>query len=347
MSYQRTVSYKTALSVNQQSAYGTGLPDGDLTIMHPFNGKRAEIEPKKWNDADQSGKGHEYTTTQKNLSVDTKTSLEFDCTSFIAAWMFAFMCGQVVTTQPDAPGSPLVYEHKCKPMDISNPAVGKQLPVTSFVEDIEGEQYKYRDMIVESGTLSGKTGEHLKLKIDLQGSGHYETSAITMPGLVQSSFLRFVDINLSYNATDYSADLQSIDFKHTNTLAKENGYYPGSGKLDASAGSPQVRGRCLVSKRQTDLSFKMMRTDNTITQDDLQNTELPIVITAEGDTIENAYNHKIQLDLKIYIEKAKITEEKDFYSYDITAKVIWDDALNAPFEATITNDVPAYLTPAV
>lgn len=340
--YLRKAAQKVAIDVTQQTAYGTTLAV-DPTKSHPFDGSLIERPVEKTDDRDHVGKGHEFATMQENKFSDTRGSMTFLGSSWILGWAFAFANGSAIPTQL---GTTSAYDHVCKMMNIDDPAVGKQLPVTTLVEELgTGVQKKYRDMLVKSLTLTGKTGEHLSCQTEVVGSGHWEASSVTMPDLVTTSFLRMADVVFSFNSIDISADVKDFSFKAVNEVDEGGGYFPGSGYLSAADGSPQVRGRCLLGKRTVDLSFTaLLKDDSSFEAASLANSIVPLTITATGSVIEETYRHKLLLEFpKVAIKGTKIGADGEFFSYNIDCTVMWDTTLGAPYKATITNDVTQYL----
>lgn len=343
--FMRKAAIKGGFATKKQTAYGTAVTDVDITEAHPYEGNQIDFTVEKIDDKDQAGKGNEFPTWQANTTCSTQGTMNFHASSYILGFGFALVNGKLVTSQPDDVGAPDTYEHECSMMDIDDPAVGKQLPCFTYVEQLSTDhKRKYRDMLVKSLALSGQTGEHLKLGLELLGSGHWETSSITMPSLVQTSFLRFVDIQFDYDGTPLSAQLKDVNFKHVNTLAENDGYFPGSGILNETDGAPQVRGRCLCSARSVELTFKMLIKNFDLETDMLNNTEKAITITAEGSTIETTYKHKLVLELpKVILKATKLGESDGFFVFDVETTILWDSTLNAPYKATIQNNVPEYL----
>jgi len=332
-----------AFSTNQQTSYGTALPDTSITIAHPYEGNKIEKPLDKWNNKSMAGKGHEFATYVKNKGISTNGSLTFDSSSFILGWALAFLNGSCVSSQPD---STTAYRHTIKMMDINDPSIGKQLPSFSYVEQLAtGVQTKFRDMVIKSITITGKTKEQLKVSVEMLGSGFFETSTITMPAPGPASFLIFADVQLLWGASNISAELKSFSFKHTNELNEKDGYFPGSGRLNSNKDAPQIRGRCLVSSRSVELSWKMaMKTDSTIEADSLTNEVKAVTFTAEGDLIEDTYKHGLSLSFpQVVIKEVKTSEEDGMTCYDCSTELKWDDTLGAPYEAIITNITQSYL----
>lgn len=177
--YMRKAAIRGGFSTKKQTAYGTAVTDVDITEAHPYEGNQIDFTVEKIDDKDQAGKGNEFPTWQANTTCSTQGTMNFHASSYILGFGFALVNGKLVTSQPDDVGAPDTYEHECSMMDIDDPAVGKQLPCFTYVEQLSTEhQRKYRDMLVKSLAISGQTGEHLKLNLELLGSGHRETSHI-------------------------------------------------------------------------------------------------------------------------------------------------------------------------
>ena len=345
---QRDVAIKTAFSNKAQSAYGTKLPDIDIDQAHPLLGsENIESTFDKINDADQFGKGHEYPTKQENLTADVRVSRSADASSALLGWVMAFACGAITTTQPDDIGSPNTYEHEIKPMDIDDSAIGKQLPVTSIVEELASfKKMLYRDMLVSEFSITGEIKKQLQLSFSMIGSGHKETSTLTMPALTAVSFLKMPGVTITVGGTSYSAKLLNFNFSHKNELAEDLGYHPGSGYLTPlDPSTPQIRGKLKVSKRTTSLSFEILAEDGNLRSDMEANTEKAIVISAEGATIENSYKHNLELSFpKTFIKATPIGREGNFLKYQVETEIAWDSTSEAPFVATVRNNVASYLT---
>ncbi|MCP4213559.1 MAG: hypothetical protein GY765_02830 [bacterium] len=344
--FRRTAT-RGGFSTKQQAAYGQKIGDADILFSHPTDSDdTVSHEVTKSDNSGKYGTGTEYATYQTNLTASTSLALNFDCSSFIAGLLAAFGCGQVVTSQPDVENAPNVYQHEFIPMDIDT--IGKQLPCLTYVEAIdEALKTLYSDLNVKSFGFSGQSGEQLKAKSSLLGSGRKETSTIAMPPLVSTSFLRFVDSKLNWGADNFSALIKSFNFTHNNEFAEKDGYYPGSGYMDETAGSPQVRGRCLVNKRTTEANFKMLMEGEALEADSLTNTKKDLVFLAEGTPIitvnEIVYQHFLKIEMEAAIKSVKRGGDDGFFTHEVEALVLHNKAINAPFKITIQNTTPSYL----
>lgn len=341
----RTIDIRSCTSLKQQAAYGTALGDTDMTFAHPFTGEDYIKEvPTKADNSESYGKGHEFATgKQVNLTYDTTCSRTFDGSSAALGWVAAFALGDVALTEL-SPGT--VFEHAIKMMDVSDPAIGKQLPTATWVEQkADYSNVTYRDMIVKSFKITGALGKQLQVNFDMVGSGHCSTATLsTFPALQQVSFLRTADVTVVIGGTDVSATLKDFNFSYTNEVADAAGYHPGSPKLPAAQGGYQVRGHCLIKKRTVSLTFKMRMDNDNMRQDMLLNTERAITLTATGDEIEPTFNHSMTISIpKAEFKKADISTDDGAFVYDCEVLLKWDETLNAPFSITIVNDIPEYL----
>lgn len=348
---ERTVATKFAFTTKKQGAFGTAIGDADLTLAHPLETDEiAKESPEKWTDQEAFGKGHEFATFQKALVSDSGFSFQTKGSSLMLGWVFAFLCGSVTTSQPDATGAPNTYEHEFTLMDIDNPAVGKQLPATSLVQMLTSfQKTKYRDLVLKKVTISGKRKEHIMIQGELKGSGYWETSSLSMPDLAQVSFLRTADIvNFKLAADEnYAAKLISFEFSGDNSLDENCGYSPSSGFITFGDQTYQIRNKLPVDTRSVSLKFRVEMEDDTLRQYSQQNTKKSLTITAEGDVIEDTYNHKLELTVEnAYLKTSEVGKEGKFYVYDVELLLCWDNTIKSPFKAVVVNDIPAYLVAA-
>ena len=343
---ERSTEMELAFSLKKQSAFGTAIPDTDLTLAHPVESDEIFTDDlETWSDEGSYGKGHEYPTRRENLTASTGFKMTTKASSLFLGWGLAFACGSVTTVQPDDVGAPNTYEHTFKPMDISDPAIGKDLPVATFVQKLTSfRKTLFRDMTVKSLKLSGQVKQHLALELEFVGSGYSESSTLSMPALASVSFLRTADITFNVGGVDISAKLVSFELMHSNAIDEDAGYRPGSGALPDGA---QIRAKLPVESRQTAVKFRVEMNDDTFRDYMRNNTPKSVTITAEGTAIEQEYKHKLEITIPKCFLKASPSKEKNFYVWDIECEVSWDDVSAAPFTAVVTNTTPAYLEAAL
>lgn len=335
--YKTTNELKHAFSLKQQTGYGTSLQDADIDQSHSTtDDSTVEFKLNKFNNAEEFGKGHGHPTEVTTMSADTRVSLNFRCSSWIIGYLLSLACGDVATSEIVA-GT--VYEH------VFTLRQGTVLPVSSIIEQLhDGKQTKYRDMLCQSVTISGKHEEHITAQATFIGSGHREDITVTMPGFVTTSFPLFENVTFSIGVQDYSAELDDLTFGLTNTV-NEKGYHPGSPKMDIGDGKTiACRGRCLKNGESLELKFKMLYKNDSIDTDSLQNNERALTITAVGDPIDATHNHELKIEApKAVIDAAPIGKDDKYYVYDCTTILKWDESIPGPIKITLKNDVPEYL----
>jgi len=336
MAFQNTKELKFGYSLKQQSAYSTALTTVDA--CHDCNNDNTfEFPLKKVDNANTVGKGHRWPTKRRTISQDAKLSQTFQCSSWILGYILSYALGYVETTEV-VPGS--VYEHLFKIADVD------QLPVTTIWQELApGNQIAVRDCCIQSFSLSGKTEEHIEAQHTIIGSGHYASSAVSIPDLVTTSFLLFHNVQFKYNAVDISAKIKDLTFSFQNQLNEKDGYCPGCPKfLTPNGKEVAVRKRLLKTGEQADLKFKMLYENNDIRTDDLENIERNITITASGDPIDETHNHECKIEIpKATINSHSLGKEENYFVYDCQVGFNWDNTITGPFQVTLKNNIPEYL----
>lgn len=337
---QKDFNVLWAFTTKKQSAYGTKIPDVDLTKAYPFLGPdMLERTPEIMTDEDEVGKGHEYPTSQEIELWDTKLKRSFYLTTDMAGWIIAFGLGAISSAQQAATTA---YEHTGTPM---SPAASLQLPVTSVVEQqTSGIKQLIRDLLINDFAISGEIGKRLMLETNLVGSGYVEDSTLSMPSLSAGSFLRMrgltFQIGPSGSEVDESARVKKFEFKWENNPDLEDGYYPGSGLY---------RGRCeLGSPRKASLNFTLLMDQNTTHKDHLENNDyLAAIITAQGALIESTYYHNLTITLpRLAYTALPIGVEGNKLAYNVECNVFYDATSGWPVEIKVMNTETAYLVAA-
>ena len=337
---ERIKNFEVAFTTKKQAAYGTENIDGDLTLSHLMKASDiADRIPEVMPDDDLVGYNHEFSENQEIESWDLTRAFSFDLTSLMAGWLGAFGLGAVVTSQPDAGGAPNTYDHTCK----WSTAASKQNPVTTFVEKISsGIKRKIRDLAVATFEISGEGKQRIQGSVALVGSGHSETSALTMPATINQggSFLRMRGVNFqigpSASEIDVSCRLKSWNWSGDLDLQLDDGYCPGGGLY---------RSRCEWGVRKSDLTFTLLLDSGSQEIDDLEaNNYLKLILLAEGDLIETTYNHQFTLTLpRISYRAVQVGEEGPFLVYNIECNIHNDSASGHPIEFVVRNDQATYL----
>ncbi|MGD2087263.1 MAG: hypothetical protein PVH61_13850 [Candidatus Aminicenantes bacterium] len=335
MAFHNTKDLKFGYSLKQQSDYGTALTA--VEANHDCNNDNTfEFPHKKVNNANTYGKGHRWPTKRETISQDAKLSQTFQCSSWILGYILSFSMGYVETTEV-VPG---VYSNLFKIANVN------QLPVTTVWQQLaDGNQIAVRDALIQSFSLSGKTEEHIEAQHSIIGSGYYESSAVSIPDLVTTSFLLFHNVQFQYNGVDISAKVKDLTFSYQNQLNEKDGYCPGCPKfITPNNLEVAVRKRLLKSGEQADLKFKMLYENNEIQTDDLENIERDITITAVGDPIDATHNHECKIEIpKAVIDSHSLGKENNYYVYDCQVGFNWDNTITGPFQITLKNNIAEYL----
>lgn len=334
-------------SPNCQTGYGTALGDTAMTLSHDHHPGRVKETFKTESNKDQAGRGHEFASRIMPLTADTSLAVSFDVSSLIAAWITGLGCGKVTVTQPDDVGSPDVYTYTIEPMNIYDAAVGKQLPTTTVVQLKGSSQTKYRDMVVSDFAISGKREEQLKCEANFTGSGFQEAAAVTLPAHALVSFLKTHGVTFTIGGVDRSAELLDFKFAHKNALSP--GYHPGSGVVTLQATDYQVKGNCLIQRREVDLEFRMIQTADTesIYQAMLANTVQSLEIKAVGQAIDATYNHEMKITTPVvFFDTVDEGEDNEHDTYDVKTAIGFDENNKRPYVIEITTDQGGLLQPA-
>jgi hypothetical protein len=352
----RKQALKIGIPLTVQADYNTENPLTDFIYKHSFEGAMPEEEIEKYTNAGQTGNGNEFSTWQRNGSIDFKASIGSNCSTWWLGFIASRAMGKCVSALVS--GSTKTYTHTITLADIDDPAVGKQLPPFSLLfERGAGNQFLFRGNVFQSLSLSGKTKEQWKIASEYVGSGYFRKlesgELITMPtAAVQTSFPLFADTEMIFGV-DLSALLKEFSFKLTNTLAVNGGYHPGSGHLTDDNASPQVRGNLYVTNRAIEMGFKVALDPTlSIEADNLSNTERSISISSTGDFIEtvNTTNYYYGIEIvgpKSAIKTKKTGEDEGLDIYDVTMTLHHDPVSNSPVKIVITDTTPAFLVPAV
>ena len=96
---ESAVQLNWAYSNKRQSAYATELDPADVDQSHPFVGADfGEHTPNMSDNTALYGKGHEFPTRNEILSWSSSFRRQFQASSKILGWAFAFHLGDVTTT---------------------------------------------------------------------------------------------------------------------------------------------------------------------------------------------------------------------------------------------------------
>lgn len=340
----RMVDIMAAVSLKQQSAYGTALGDTDIDTAMPFTGADFFKESYEKKDDSEVQKGHEWAEGDSiPLTCDVSGSRKIDADSTAIGWIAAMAAGDCTSSLV---GAATAYQHDIVPMDAT---VSKQLPVTSVIED-QGEFKKlYRDICIPEFSISGELKKQLELSSLLQGSGYWETSTKVMPNLQPVSYLHCGNVKFERDASDIAVKLQSFQFDYKNEMKLDDGYRFGGPYLtvthDSETMNYLVRSKCEFKKRTFGLKFKIEYTDSLYKEMQVGLVK-PITITSEGDLIETGYNHQLKISCPACeIKKADIVDVEGDQYLDCEVLVKFDRTSGYAVKITVINTVQSYLAP--
>jgi hypothetical protein len=357
---ESTVALQWAYPVNRQSAYATAQANDQLTQSHPFEGADfGEHTPNMVDNAALFGKGHEFATQLYNLSWDTRFRRTAFLTSKLAGWAFAFHCGKVTTSSG---GSPTAYTHVYEYQDhtgVGYYGSGRQQPVFTIIEkSTSGLWRQFPSMLISAVELTGNMNDFCRIALDLVGSGkmtRIAADSFTFPtgtageeGERLRNTAMLFEVGPTGSLADVSCDIRSWRFRSEYSLAEEDGYCPGSGYLvDGDPSSGQIRNRLEFLRRAVILEFTVRASSSVQMFSDLENgVELAAQITLEGGEINTVPTvHSVAINVpRMRYRAIPVGSDGDIVTYSVQTAVMYDTTLANPFEVTVVNTTPAYLT---
>jgi len=334
-----------ALSWKKQSAYGTAVTNTDLIqALRMTAFPDADFKPDMVNDEEVFGKGHEWATEQNIERFNTALKTDFDLTSHSAAFLFAFLFGNVVSTQLEESDA---YSHVFTPMAI---ATTKQLPVTSMVQQLSsGFKKLLRDMALNEVSLSCSVKDRAKITGSWIGSGFYGDSALaTMPQLITSPYLKSDNLQFKLGTkaseVDRSTDLTNLDFSFSNDALGDEGYrFDGDG----------YRRECEIGKRKMTLKFGLRLAHDSDAEHDrlFAQTALSVIMDFVSPVmVDETYPHSVKIEIpNLAYTATPIKVDGKVVGHDIETLPMYDETLEGAVQVTVVNDVPedTYLAASV
>jgi len=297
-------------------------------------------------------KGQRQATESWIVDHDSSVSFDFDlCVQELGRWLLLAF-GKVVTTQPDAIGSPTVYQHVFTSMD---PTVSAQVPVTSVVEQCGSAlDALFPSMACQSLSLKGQGPQRLGGTAQLMGSGKKNTpSGITIAQLAGLIYLyeSFVGLTLDDGSTVMNAAtapqrLNSWEFGVQNTLDLADGFRPGAGayQTPGTPSSGEVRSECLLTDQAFVAKYNLRLLSNSTFLAALK-AQTPIVSIFDivGDPIDGTYNNELKIKgYKAPYKTVKKTTANGLVVVDIESDVQYDTTASKDVEVTLINTVASY-----
>ena len=279
---QRSFDVTWAFTTKKETAYGTALADGDLTLrVTTPQVEAARISKTFRSDQDHAGKGHEFTTELEEVNRDLRRATTFDASSLTLAWVAAFGMGKVATTQPNPGGNPTAYDHAITLADIAT--TGKHAPTTTVYEELTaGLKRRLVSLACNDFALTGRATDPVQLTANWTGSGQTTDGALSpLPSLTSQSFFLGADADILFGPPSAAVSIKDRvlewSLRVSQNLESDLGYHPGSGKN---------RGRLWVGPRRVSASLTLFAQET----DDLEtlflgDTVRELQIVLNGDQI--------------------------------------------------------------
>ena len=221
-----------SFSAKRQSALGTPLSDGNLTLSAVVSGYDVGKLSQRWvSDADRYGKGHPYPPSHRKVAQMTSLQRSVELNDLFAGWVAAFCLGSVTTTQPNPTNNPSAYDHVMKWSDLS---ASKAMPFTTIHEKPwAGLARKLPDLVVGSFTLSGRGQDPVQLSVQMLGSGRATDASLAAPTLAAPAYLddggAVLKLGPSGAAVDISSRVVEWSVSVQGNPDEANGRHPSSG----------------------------------------------------------------------------------------------------------------------
>jgi len=247
---------KIAFGFKPQADVATANTPLELWSLTKTNPALAVITPTTENDANDIGKGDEFPTQIFPSHMDAAVAVEKYASSEFLAWLFCFTTGKASKT---AAGTGWTYD--AVPSD---PVVNCiNLTPFTFAEEIRTPPESVIDraaigMVISDWTLTMESGpgrNNCRVSANFVGTGRINSpSGITpWPAVTTEHFLNAASAKITINGIDYvlAASFISLEFRWTNNVRLDSGFYPGSGTQNGFA----VRGRMEYNTRECSLTF--------------------------------------------------------------------------------------------
>lgn len=247
---------KIAFGLKPQADLATKNPDVELWSVTKTNPALGVIDLNTEDDSDDIGKGDEFPTTNYPTSASTGGVIEKYASSEFAAWCFLMALGKG-TKVPNVAG----FKYSAVPSDPAVECIN--VPPFTWVEQIRPQPDSVVDhalvgMVINDFTLNLESGpgrNNCRFSANCLGTGQVDNpSGSIIPPLTPEHMLNATSAAvLTINGIDYllGGNFISAEFKYTNNLRTDSGYYPGSGSQNGFA----TRGRMEYNKRMFSLTF--------------------------------------------------------------------------------------------
>src|SRR3990167_5693243 len=335
-------------SANRQSALGTPLADGNLTLSALVSGYDVgKLAHRLASNADRFGKGHPYATSQRKVAQMTSLQRALELNDIFAGWAAAFCLGSVTTTQPNPTNNPTVYDHVIR---WSNLATSKAMPFTTIHEKPwAGLARKLPDLVVASFTLSGRGQDAVQMAIQMLGSGRASDASLSAPTLATPAYLDNGGVVIKLGPSGAAVDISSRVIEWSVAVNanpdEANGRFPSSGIYV---------GRWWYGPKRTavpELTLFVNQSDTDILDLFRNDTAQELRINLAGAVITGGQPEVYRMDLlwpEIHFTAVEdtIVDGKVALRMTVGEDGVFQKAGSEYFQATVTNTTPAYLVAA-
>jgi len=247
---------KIAFGFKPQADVATMNLPTEMWSLTKTNPALSVITPVTENDANDIGKGDEFPTQIFPSHMDAAVPVEKYASSEFLAWLFCFATGKASKT---AAGTGWTYS--AVPSDPVTECIN--LTPFTFAEQIRTPPDSVIDraavgMVVSDFTIlmeSGPGRNNCRVQANFVGTGRVNApSGITpWPTVTTEHFLNAASAQITINGIDYvlAKSFISLEFRWTNNVRLDSGFYPGSGTQNGYA----VRGRMEYNTRECTLRF--------------------------------------------------------------------------------------------
>ncbi|QPJ64585.1 MAG: hypothetical protein G3M78_03910 [Candidatus Nitrohelix vancouverensis] len=178
-----------AFSTFAESSYGS---PATLDTTLNFEGAPTDVEPNQTQNDEKEVTGYVEASQHETLNWKLEGAHKQRAMPHNVALFAGLVLGKVTSDQPDDVNDPDVYRHYIE-RDLTSPEM-KSVTMAEF----DGvAQKRYAGIFCKSLKLSGARGDFLKLEASFGGMGKEEASAISMPGKVAESYLRYGDVEFT------------------------------------------------------------------------------------------------------------------------------------------------------
>jgi hypothetical protein len=298
--------------------------------------------------------GRPNATEQWIVAHDAQRAFEYDLCFEEIGRALLLALGKVVTTQPDAIGSPTVYQHVFSPMDVS---VSRQLPATTLVETLGSAiDRKFPSMVSAQLGFKGEGSGRLAVSEQLQGSGKLITpSGLTGADIAGCNYayqhectLKTDDGATVTNMATAPQRVNSHSFDIINQILNDDGYRPGAAAFQTAVNpdSGEVRTEALLGDQSFNFGFnvRLLSNDGFLAYL-LAQTSLILTNDIVGTPIDGTYNRKLSVKAyKAPFKAVPLGERNGLVTLDIASNVMWDTTSGKNVEITLINTVSSYTT---